>query len=65
MIKFGVLCRLSNRLRSGCLKQSSGFIRKKLCERIDIRHMPELEFVFDESIEYGKNIEKIIEDLNK
>ena len=47
------------------LKQSSGFIRKKLCDRIDIRHMPELEFVFDESIEYGQNIEKIIEDLNK
>ena len=46
------------------LKQSSGFIRKKLCDRIDIRHMPELEFVFDESIEYGNNIEKIIENLN-
>lgn len=47
------------------LNQASGFIRKKLCDRIDIRHMPELEFVFDESIAYGKNIEKIIEDLNK
>ena len=47
------------------LNQASGFIRKKLCDRIDIRHMPELEFVFDESIEYGQNIEKIIEDLNK
>ena len=45
------------------LKQSSGFIRKKLCDRIDIRHMPELEFVFDESIEYGNNIEKIIDNL--
>ncbi len=47
------------------LKQASGFIRKKLCDRIDIRHMPELEFVFDESIEYGKNIEKIIDNLKK
>jgi len=47
------------------LNQASGFIRKKLCDRIEIRHMPELEFVFDESIEYGQNIEKIIEDLNK
>lgn len=47
------------------LKQASGFIRKKLCDRIDIRHMPELEFIFDESIQYGQNIEKIIEDLNK
>lgn len=47
------------------LKQASGFIRKKLCERIDIRHMPELEFIYDESIEYGTNIEKIIENLKK
>ena len=47
------------------LKQSSGFIRKKLCDRIDIRHMPELEFVYDESIEYGNNIEKIIDNLKK
>ncbi|MBP3921045.1 MAG: 30S ribosome-binding factor RbfA [Bacilli bacterium] len=47
------------------LKNASGFIRHELCERIDIRHTPELEFVYDESIEYGKNIEKIIDKLNK
>ena len=47
------------------LNEASGFIRKKLCDRIDIRHMPELEFVFDESIAYGANIEKIIDGLNK
>ena len=47
------------------LKQASSFIRKKLCDRIDIRHMPELDFVFDESIEYGNNIEKIIDNLKK
>lgn len=39
------------------LKNASGFIRKKLAERVDIRHIPELSFVYDESIEYGKNIE--------
>ena len=46
------------------LKQASGFIRSKLCERIDIRHMPELEFVYDESIAYGKKIDDIIERIN-
>lgn len=45
------------------LKSASGFIRKKLCDRIDIRHMPELEFIYDESIAYGKNIETIINNL--
>ena len=46
------------------LKQASGFIRTKLCERIDIRHMPELEFVYDESIAYGKLIEDKIKEIH-
>ena len=47
------------------LQDASGFIRKKLAERIEIRHIPELEFIFDESIEYGNKIEKIIETIHK
>lgn len=47
------------------LDSARGFIRKKLSERIDIRHTPELSFVFDESIEYGNKIEKIIEQINE
>ena len=46
------------------LKQASGFIRSKLCERIDIRHMPELDFIYDESIAYGKLIEDKIEEIH-
>ena len=47
------------------LKQASGFIRSKLCDRIDIRHMPELEFIYDESIAYGKLIEDKIKEIHK
>lgn len=47
------------------LKNASGFLRTKLCERVDIRHTPELIFVYDESIEYGKKIENIIEKIHK
>lgn len=46
------------------LNQASGFIRMKLCERIDIRHMPKLEFIYDESIEYGNDIEKKIQEIH-
>ncbi len=46
------------------LKNASGFIRKELMDRMDIRYTPELEFVFDESIEYGKKIENIIEEIH-
>lgn len=47
------------------LNKASGFIRKKLFDRVDMRHVPTLEFVYDESIDYGKKIESIIDTLNK
>lgn len=43
------------------LNKASGFIRSELCKKIQIRKMPELHFVYDESIEYGQKIESIIE----
>jgi len=46
------------------LKNASGFIRRELSNRVDVRHTPELEFVYDESIEYAKNIENIIEKIH-
>lgn len=47
------------------LKSAAGFIRRELAERLEIRHIPELEFVYDESIEYGKKIEDIIENIHE
>lgn len=47
------------------LNNASGFIRKMLADRIEIRHIPELTFIYDESIEYGKRIEQIIENINE
>lgn len=47
------------------LKRASSYIRGKLSERIEIRHTPELIFVYDESIEYGEKIEKILESINE
>lgn len=46
------------------LNKARGFIRTKLSESIEIRKMPEIHFVYDESIEYGKKIEDIIERIN-
>ena len=46
------------------LKEASGFIRHALRERVDIRQIPELSFVYDESIDEAKKIENIIEKLH-
>ncbi len=47
------------------LNKARGFIRSELCKRVDIRKMPELNFVYDESIGYGERIDHIIEDMKK
>ena len=46
------------------LNKASGFVRSLLCDRVKIRKMPEIHFVYDDSIEYGKKIEDIIERIN-
>lgn len=46
-------------------KETKGFMRTKLCERVDIRHTPELIFQYDDSIEYGNRIEKVIEKIHE
>lgn len=47
------------------LNNASKFIRSKLFDRVEIREMPELTFVYDESVEYGNKIEHIIEEIKK
>ena len=47
------------------LEKAKSYIRGQLSQRVDIRHTPELRFIFDESIEYGNKIEKIIKDLHE
>jgi ribosome-binding factor A len=42
------------------LTAASGFIRHELCERLQMRRAPELNFVLDRSEEYGKHIDDLI-----
>ena len=46
------------------LKSAKGYIRRALADRIELRHIPELEFIYDESIEYGKKIEEKIKEIH-
>ena len=47
------------------LNEAAGFIRKELTEKIDIRIIPKLKFVYDESVEYGNRIESILQELKE
>ncbi len=43
------------------LKVASGFLRKMLGQRMKLRTIPQLNFVYDDSIEYGAHLSTLIE----
>lgn len=47
------------------LNSAKGFIRNELMQRIRIRHIPELHFVYDNSIERGTRILGLINEVTK
>lgn len=47
------------------LKKSSGYIRREIAHRVNLRTTPEIIFEFDESIEYGAKIDSILKDIMK
>ena len=47
------------------LKTSSGFIRIRIAEKINLRLTPELVFELDDSMQYGERIDTILKDIMK
>ena len=46
------------------MKSARGFIRKEIGRQIKLRHVPDLIFKIDKSMEYGRHISKIIDGLD-
>ena len=47
------------------LRSASGFIRREIGKKIDLRYTPEFIFELDDSIEHGARIEQLLNNLNK
>ena len=47
------------------LKSAEGYIRTKLAHTVNLRNTPQIRFILDQSIEYGVNMSKLIDDVNK
>ena len=45
------------------LTRASSFIRKRIADTINLRQTPEIKFVYDDSIEHGMRMRKLIEDV--
>lgn len=47
------------------LRSAEGYIRRQLASGINLRNTPEIEFIIDQSIEYGVNMSHLIDEVNK
>ena len=47
------------------LESASGYIRSTLANRLTIKRMPEISFVYDETLDYGEKIDKILTELKE
>ena len=45
------------------LQSAEGYIRRELARTLNLRNTPEIKFVLDQSIEYGVNMSKLIDDV--
>ena len=44
-------------------ESARGFIKRSLASRLGLRYMPDLKFFYDESFDYGNQIEQLLEKI--
>lgn len=49
----------------GALKSAAGHLRSMLASKINLRYTPELHFLWDNSIEHGDKILRLIDEVNQ
>jgi ribosome-binding factor A len=47
------------------LASATGFVKRELSKRLQLRRIPHIEFCFDSSMEYGSHIERLLTDLEE
>lgn len=47
------------------LKSAEGYIRRELARTVNLRNTPEVKFILDQSIEYGINMSKLIDEVTQ
>ena len=47
------------------LRSAEGYVRRLLAKNVNLRNTPEIQFVLDQSIEYGVTMSKLIDDVNR
>jgi ribosome-binding factor A len=63
-VYFTSLSEMSHKDLERELEEASSYVRTLVAEKMDLRNTPKLKFIYDESVEYGNNIERILNNIN-
>lgn len=47
------------------LKSAEGYVRRELARRVNLRNTPQIKFILDQSIEYGVNMSRLIDEVTR
>jgi len=47
------------------LKKAAGFVQRKLGKRVHLRYLPQLSFVYDDSVAYGSHMDRILSKIEE
>lgn len=46
-------------------RSAMGYIKRTLAHQLELRYMPDLMFLYDESFDYGSRIDEVLESIKK
>lgn len=52
------------KLAASILNAAANYLRSALARSITLRTVPQLHFIYDESLEYGQRLSRLIDDVN-
>lgn len=64
-IYFTSISDLSHKELEKEMNEAAPFLRGKLAKVLEVRNIPELRFIYDETIEYAAKIEKLIDKIHE
>ena len=47
------------------LQHAAGFVRRELGDRLGLREVPEVRFLYDESLDHGQRVEELLKKLER
>lgn len=55
----------ARRATRGALDRATPFIRRQIGSRLRLRRVPEIQFVFDESVEQQERLERLLQEIHE